>query len=437
LATVDSGNRIIRWEEDLRDLLMSMEFIDKANGADKMKLIFDDPRLLLRDDERVAQDARIGVLFGYPGITHGDGPVIFQVKERKGFRQLTLEGTTSGCAPFIGRQRTRTWEDATEFEVAEEIARELGFDSDDSLDIDPGDNEQIRRGITQASESDWEFLHRLAARIDCVCYVSGSAFNFHPPRYGDAPARILTYFDSNEGEFTTDPEIEISPIGRAGRATRRGISTEERAVVSGTAGNDDDSQRVVCGSELAVTDPGGWEDLLSLSPQERRTLDSTTYAQESVAPTTADTDEEAARSARRVFRSSEREAVKLSATLVGDPGLMGGITIRIEGLGPQLSGNYYIEEATHKIEGGYDTKIKAKRNALGQSGATATRRRQALNEPSTEEQEQAAAGFRGAFQEAYNRTLNLDPNCRTNDLPQTRLPEPVFWEDLIGDQRPE
>lgn len=431
IATATNG-RFDRWDEHLRDSLMSMKFVDKATGPDVMTLQFDDPDLEFRNDERFSVGSKIAVLFGYPGNTFGHGPVVFQVKTVKGFRVLTVEGPTVEAATFLGRERTRTWEDATEFEIAEEIARDRGFSSEDDREIDSGDYAIIRRGITQAGETDMAFLRRIAARVDCVCYMSGGVFHFHPPRYDGTPGKLLTYFTSDRGEFTSDPDIEIAPLGRPGRVTRRGVSTRERADVTGTAGNDDDPGRVVNGQELVVGDPQSWEALVGLTAEERAQVDVEVQSSEMVRPTTGDSDDAAQRAARRAFRGSERETVKLNASLVGDPELIAGETVRIDGLGPQLSGNYFIEEAEHQISKGYDSRIKTKRNALGASGANSSRRRQERNAP-TNDIADRDSGPQTYEPVLWERVLNVDPNARVNDsYPQTR--RPVMWEDILSDE---
>lgn len=405
---------------------MSMKLMSKASGQGKVTVVFDDQFLRLRDDSRLAIGAKLAVLFGYPGNTYGDGPVVFEIKTKKGFRTLTVEGPPSEASTLLRRQRVRTWEDTTEWEVADEIARSLGFSNNDQRSIDPGDNEEIRRGISQTGETDWAFLRRIGERVDCVCYVADGIFHFHPPQLGDAPIKTLTYFDSVEGQFIGDPEIEIKPLGRAARATSSGVSTQEREVVTGTAGDTDDMTRPVCGSELLTAPPTSWEDELGLSPTERRQIDEVA-GQELITPTSSTTEEEARRTSRRAFRGSERENVELSATLVGDPEIKADVTVRMAGLGPSLSGNYLITEAEHKIADGYETAIKAKRNALGQGSTSAPRRRQERNATSADLADHDSYE-QTAYPAEWENALGIDASGQINDC-EPRGRQPAYIAD--------
>jgi len=54
------------------------------------------------------------------------------------------------------------------------------------------------------------------------------------------------------------------------------------------------------------------------------------------------------------------------AETIGMPEIRPGVNIKLENLGKWFSGKYYVEEATHTIDGnsGYKTRFKVRRNAL-------------------------------------------------------------------------
>jgi phage protein D len=373
----------------LRERVVSWEFTDKASGADTAKLTMDNHDLALLDMEAMRAGNRLHVQWGYP---HDMYPTqVVTVEKVKGFRKLTLEGTAEEARRFIGIQRVRTFENATEFDVADEIARSMGFVDARSRMVEQGEIETARRGISQTGETDMEFLIRLAGTVGATFYVSSGVFHFHPRREDRPPLLTFTFWDDEQGTIIGDPEIEHNVQGRPGRVQRRGRSPRERTDVDGTASNQDDRSRPVLGEELPVTDPEGvdWDAVeaeldsqgfeqpalpQSEQPEERE-------AQSDVSPTTAESDSEATSQARQRFRGAQRQAIKLGITFVGDAGLRADNTIRIEGIGEKYSGNYYLEEAGHSVKPGiWAIKTKLKRNATSRSRGTGRSRRRTVDQ---------------------------------------------------------
>ena len=54
-----------------------------------------------------------------------------------------------------------------------------------------------------------------------------------------------------------------------------------------------------------------------------------------------------------------------SGTAVGDPRIRAGAVIKLDGLGPDFSGNYRVTSATHSIDGnGYRTAFKVRKEII-------------------------------------------------------------------------
>lgn len=380
--------RIREFDQDLRERVLQWEFTDKSRGADKGKLILDNSDLTLADHEAFAPGARMFIQWGY---AHSIYPTrAIAVEKVKFSKKVEVEGTATTGRLFIGQQRTRTFEDATEFEVAEEVARGLGFVSARSRDIDPGDVVVERRGIVQAGETDMAFLQRLARRVGATMFVAGDVFHFHERRLGRRPALTFTYFADQVGTIIGDPEIEHTVQGRPGRVRRQGRSPRQRRDVQGNASNREDRNRPALGDELCVSDPQGldWASIardLGIEEEEIRqsTLPPQEEAQSDVSASTAETDEEATSQARQRFRGGERSSIKMSLTLVGNPEVRADNTIRVEGLGEKYSGNWYVAEAVHTVSSsGYRTKVKLQRNATSRSRGTGRSRRRTVDQAS-------------------------------------------------------
>lgn len=377
----DVPNRAKRFDENLTQRILSWEYTDKANGADEGKLKLLNHDLALFDEPKLALGNKVYVEWGYASIMH---PVqAIDIRKYKGFREITVSGPAVSASSFLSVQRTRTWENTTEFEVAEEIAKELGFALDESRDIEITDQAIVRRGISQLGETDWAFLNRLARNVGCICNIRGGTFHFHEPRLGSEPSVTLTYFNSLQGDFIDDPDIEESTLGRPGRVTRRGHNPNERQTVEGSASNSEDPGRPTLGEVCEVPEhtwiPDEWEVILT--DEERAEISrerdrDVARAQESIGPTTAETDSEAQSRARRQYRAGQREIVKMTCNVIGNPELRADTTVRIQGMSQKFNGNYYIEESRHSVDSsGYKTKLKLKRDAVSRSGANSRNRR--------------------------------------------------------------
>lgn len=398
-----SRGRSIEFDSDLRERVIQFEYTDVSSGADKGKLVMANHDLALFDHEGFRPGARLYVQWGY---VHSMHPVrVITIEKAQGFRQLSIEGNVSEARRFLGIQRTRTFENATSFEVAETIARELGFTSTRSRSIERGSIVEQRRGITQAGETDMAFLLRLAGEVGAVAFVTGEVFHFHERSLGTAPIKTFTYFTDQVGTIIGDPSIEQSAQGRPGRVVRRGHSNRNRSTVEGVASNREDRSRPLLGEELPVTDPLGFDwtsisrDLGTDSESMEQTIAPPQEdAQADVSTTTAETEEVATSNARQAFRRGEREAVKIDLTIIGDPEVKADSTIRLEGIGQRYSGNYYIKEAVHSVgSGGYTTKVKLDRNGTSRSGSSGRSRRRVVSQATASLPAGADLPFSGHF----------------------------------------
>jgi hypothetical protein len=325
-------NRAQPFDSFLRERILTWSYTDKASGADEAKLTLMNNDLALFDIEALRVGNRLYVQWGYPHAIHPTRA--FTIKKIRGFTTLSLEGEAADATRVIGVQRTRTWENVTEFDVAD--------------------------------------------------------FHFHPPSESAPPVVTLTYWESDQGDFIGEPSIEQNIQGRPGRVQRRGRNNRERTDVSGEASNATDDGRPVLGEELPTPDPlPFWETDLGLTEEEQEDIDTalaapppdTEVAAAEVSPTTATTDTEARSRARQGFRRGQRASVSMSASVVGNPELRADTTVRIVGLGQKFSGNYLIEEAVHDVgTSGYTTKLKLKRNATSRSRGTGRTRSRARTE---------------------------------------------------------
>ena len=87
----------------------------------------------------------------------------------------------------------------------------------------------------------------------------------------------------------------------------------------------------------------------------------------SVHPTSATTPAAAERESAARFRRAERETVKLTLQVVGDPTLRAKSVVEVRGISGLLSGKYYVTEAKHVVSSsGYVVDLKLTRDGTGQ-----------------------------------------------------------------------
>ena len=371
-ASQTDPNRAIELLEGIEERVISVSATDKARGADDLTVTLRNIDLALLDEPRLAPGNILLVQWGFRDEIGPTWRVTIQ--EVTGpITKLQIKGVATQELEFIREEFTRTWEAKTAAEVAEEIAEEMGY-NDEIMRIEY-EGLLIRSDIIQTNQTNYNFLLGLAQEEDYIFRITGGVFHFHRPKLDESPITTLTYWQGGDSPFTQPPTISAGTLGIPGRVTRRGHSTRERTTVEATASNENDTSRVSQGV-IYVPDPRNHQ---VLQRQERRPrAQQRPQAQGSTGPTSEDTESGAQRQAQTRFRQAERRAIEMNLSLKGMPNLTADTTIRLEGLGEKLTGNYYVEEVSHNVsEGGYTTKAKVKRNA--RSRAASDRSRQSAN----------------------------------------------------------
>ena len=349
---------------DLRDRIMGLKYTDKARGADECTIRFSNQDLSLIDDPRLAEGNKLIVQWGYP---HEMGPRReVTITEVTGWSTLSIKCGSTRELQAITSQRLRTFENATLIDVAEEIALELGYRDDRQRQITASESPVTYPGITQSGETDYAFLTRMADREDLVFRIVNGVFHFHPLNLEMQPQIVLTFFDSSTGDWIGEPKIDKGTLGIPGESRRRAQSPREREAVEGEASNATDTRRVQLGDMITVRDPeaNSWTNRAATRADVEQIR-----AQGSVAGSSAATEEEATNQARRERRRAERTTIEISGTIVGKPTLEAESVIRCEGFGEKLTGNYYVNEATHDVGNGFTIAIKLKRDSVSGSSA--------------------------------------------------------------------
>ena len=238
-------------------------------------------------------------------------------------------------------RRTRTFEDVSDEDVAEQIARDHGLDTD--LDVD-GPTHTV---LAQVNQSDLAFLRDRARAIDAEVWVEGTTLRMQERARRDAGDLTLTY-----GEGLRSVTVRADLAHQQTDFAVSGWDVQAKESIEETAG--DEALR----GEL----DGG----LSGATVLEEALG--THTQQMVHTTPLTTDEARA-VARASFRQHARQFVEARGVAEGDGRLRVGARVELVGVGALFEGGRYtLTEARHTFgpEDGYRTRFTAQRPYLEQ-----------------------------------------------------------------------
>ena len=346
--------------------IIGFTYEDSEKQADQVSIQLDNYDLALFDRDELTGGATLEVSWGYPGDMAPPRRVV--VKKLKGFQTLTIEG--QAMSVLMNREaKTRSWTNKSRSDVAKEIAAEQGYQGDF---VDVEDTSEVLDTISQTAETDARFLRRLAAREEFQYFVDDGGFHWRSRNQARAPSHVLTWFsDPGRGDIIS-LNVESDLARRVGRVEVRGRDPLAKSTIESSA-TSSTVERATLSDVLEVVDP-----VTGTSTLQAR--NATTSVQPTSAPTTA----AAGRESSARFRRAERETVKLSMQVVGDPTLRAKEVVEVRGISALLSGKYYVTEAKHVVSSsGYVVELKLTRDGTGAraQGGTATQGQPQGGEP--------------------------------------------------------
>lgn len=224
--------------------------------------------------------------------------------------------------------KSRSWADATDSEVAEEVANEYRFDS-----VDVASTDTVHSTVVQDEESDLEFLEDLAERNsgDGGAYqvtVRRDEFTFGPAPTDEASSLTLGYGDALQ---SFSPEYRTG--SQVGGVEYRGYDAGAKSEVVGRADHDG---------------PGTGTKTFRGPVQSRS---------------------EAETAAQAKLDEIREERLSGRGEAIGLPEIRAGETVELAGLGERFSTEYYVESATHRVgTDGYTTSFSVRLPTEGEIG---------------------------------------------------------------------
>jgi phage protein D len=238
-------------------------------------------------------------------------------------------------------RRTRVFADASDADVASQIAGDHG------LTADVGLSGPTHRLLAQLDQSDLAFLRERARARDAELWVSDSKLHVQPrSARGSTPLELSYGKELHEFRVLADLAHQRTSVKVTGWDVAGKRAIEESA---------DDG--VVVG-ELDGGDSG--PSVLHSAFGERK---------DGLANAVPQTGDEARARAEALMKRRARRFIAGYGTADTQPGLRAGATVRLKGLGPLFEGLFYVSGVTHLFDGavGLRSDLCVERPGIGRS----------------------------------------------------------------------
>lgn len=343
--------------------IVSWNFEETEGGHDKLKLVIENFDLRWWDDDTFLEGNVLQFAFGYPGNMSPTREAVIQ--KITGGTKMNVEALARGVL-FAKQPQTRTFENMKRSDIARQIAVEQGFDASQQ-DVD--DTSEVISMVLQSKMTNAALCQDMARREGLFFHVDQTGFHFHARRPQAKPVAKYIYYTDKTGTIRDTPSIIKGTMRRPTTVVAVGRDLMKKEKIAAQASNSTDTGR----PGLAAGVPQVAASVAADGTMTRNPTAGTSGAH--VIKTTEKTAESAQRQANGAFNNAASGVIQLKIPLVGDPSLTAKCVVTLEGIGKNLSGNYYLTKVTHKGEGGkYETDADGRRDGHSQivPGTTST-----------------------------------------------------------------
>jgi uncharacterized protein len=257
-----------------------------------------------------------------------------------GTPELSIAGYDHAFPLTIGKS-TRTWPGALDSDAAHKIA------SFHNINARIESTKERHAHIEQNQESDFEFLKKLADRNHFELFVDQHrTLHFHKP---SDTATAVVRLAWGEGLLTFKPEANLA--GQIAKVEVYGWDPKKKEKILGVARAGEESGKRARGKSAGerlkafVKDPNKQPVLRLRQP--------------------VFTQAEAEKRANAALNERAKQFLTGEAEAIGLPDLRPDRNVMLDNLGSPFSKTYYVQQATHKIDGnGYRTRFKVKETGL-------------------------------------------------------------------------
>lgn len=318
---------------DIAPFLLSFEYGDKAGGeADDLQLTLEDTEGSWRDPWHPGKGDRVSASI----VTHswnapGESKSLYcgsfeidEVEISEPPMTVTVRAVSAPRGSSLrGQAKTRGWEDYTLSRIAQDIAAGGGLSLEYLAAYDPHYDRS-----DQIAVPDLKYLHGL-------CRDAGLALKV-------TDEKIVVY---DEEEYEGRPAVTTLRRGDS-RILNMNIRTKMEGTYSTARVTYADSADGETHVALVEDDGSAPDNSPALEINQR-----------------VKSGAEAESLAKKRLHDANKKEVTGSFSLAGDLGIVGGVTVGVEGYG-KFDGSYFVESAKHSVSGGgYTTSISVREGA--------------------------------------------------------------------------
>ena len=312
----------------LSHLILGMEYEDGERGVDKMSLTIDNSQLTnwkLDGDDDIGQGDYLRVTFGTGVATR---TVVLRVSGVEGEEVLTIKAKNKGDT-IHWEKRSRVWNNMTRSEIVRKLGREHGLTISD---ID--DTTEIQDAVMQTRMTDAQFMIYLAYQEGFHLSVTQRGLRWAGRKYDKKPVANYTYhYGPGQGDIL-DFTLNTDVTKVAGRVRASHLDRMKKKIVTHTSDNStEEGRKTLTNFTGSIKVDSNGERRFIISTEELKSKEG-----------------DAPKDAKARFTRSEQRAVKLDIQIMGDARLLPGHIVTVGGLGPVISGLYFIK----KIRYSYD-----------------------------------------------------------------------------------
>jgi phage protein D len=219
-----------------------------------------------------------------------------------------------------------TYQDMTIGDIAQKVAQRAGFQAGE---IAGGGG--VHHFVQQSNETDWEFLWRLARRVDCDVVVEKRVLHF---RKASAKSGTVAL---RWGEGLTAFRPRVTGVQQVDQVIVRAWDPKAKQAQDSVATDEDGSSKIGVERSSVRKALGGGQLMVSDRP--------------------VSSPEEGDALARSLLAQLGNAYLEAEGTTRGDPRLRAGVTVSIDGIGERFKGDYALASTSHVFRGatGYQT----------------------------------------------------------------------------------
>lgn len=353
----EGSSQAERLDFDQTNRVLSLSYEDSEKKTDLLRLEVDNWDLSNFDDPIWKPGNTLIVTWGYVGNTAPVRECVIQ--KVTGSTKLSVEA--QGKTVLLNKEvKSTTWPNRTRSSVVEEIAKAAGYDNSSVRFIEP--TTEVFDVITQARQTDAQFVKRLADLEGFEFFIDHSGFHWHKRLLDKAPLRVLQWYLPPAVGDIIGFNVETDIFAKPAEVTAKGRDPLNKKPIEAT-GSDEKTARTALGPiapiVAASSANGAVKAAAAAAGGSAPGLFAAAIASAAVFPTTETSPTQAKREADGAYRRSVQSTIKLTLEIVGDPGIVAKSVIEVRGISKRLSGLYYVTDAMHSVSsGGYKTTLK-------------------------------------------------------------------------------